>query len=148
MLLQAEKFEKIMWVRNNIEVKDTSPVGFLPGSLFDKIKWAARPLIDHLGGEEALEMHINSGRIEIQHLGHIRGRDIRNTLNHLFGGRKSQDSISNYYWGVLLLVVFCILTVIAANVTIGFLKRTTVCKRQLIAYKGIGYFHMYTCRTA
>lgn len=80
MLLQAEKFEKIMWVRNNIEVKDTSPVGFLPGSLFDKIKWAAGPLIDHLGGEEALEIHINSGRIEIQHLGHIRGRDIRNTL--------------------------------------------------------------------
>jgi len=79
-LMQAGKAQKIMWVRNNVEVKDSCTIGHLPGSLFEKIKWTAGPLIDHLGGEDALEQHIENGDVELQHLGHIRGRDIRNTL--------------------------------------------------------------------
>lgn len=79
-LMQAEKFQKLMWVRNNVEVKDSCTVGHLPGSLFEKIKWTAGPLIDHLGGEDILAQHIENGDVELQHLGHIRGRDIRNTL--------------------------------------------------------------------
>lgn len=79
-LLQAEKFERIVWCRNNMEVKDTSGVGFLPGGLFEKISWTAGPLMDHLGGADALRMHMDSGKVEVQHLGHIRGRDIRNAI--------------------------------------------------------------------
>lgn len=78
--LQAEKFQKIMWVRNNVEVKDSCTVGHLPGSMFEKIKWTAGPLIDHMGGEDALAQYVESGDVELQHLGHIRGRDIRNTV--------------------------------------------------------------------
>ena len=37
-------------------------------------------LADHLGGETGLDMQIMGGTIEIQHLGHIRGRDIKNSI--------------------------------------------------------------------
>ena len=38
------------------------------------------PLADHLGGQTGLEMQLMSGTIEIEHLGYIRGRDIKNTI--------------------------------------------------------------------
>ena len=78
-LMQTDGIEKICWCRNNIEVRDTTSVGALPGSLYEKIGWTASPLIDHLGGEDALRMQMDGGKVEIQFLGHIRGRDIRDT---------------------------------------------------------------------
>lgn len=73
--------DKIVWVRNNIEVKDSNPIGFLPNSLEDKLMPFLMPMVDHLGGEkEILEEMINDGRVEVQHLGFIRGRDIKNAI--------------------------------------------------------------------
>lgn len=74
------KFDKLLWVRNNIEVKDTAPLGSLPGDLLQKMWWTAGPLIDHCGGEYGLERLIEEGQVEIAYLGHLRGRDIRNSL--------------------------------------------------------------------
>lgn len=79
-LLEKGKFEKIVWVRNNIEVKDSKPIGYLPGSANDKLLPFAMPLADHLGGESGLEMMVGQGKIKIVHLGHIRGRDIKNSI--------------------------------------------------------------------
>jgi len=78
-LLRGE-FQKIVYVRNNIEVKDTTPLGALPGDAFQKTLWTAGPLIDHVGGEDGLMNFVNAGQIEIAHLGYLRGRDIRNSL--------------------------------------------------------------------
>lgn len=72
--------EKIVWVRNNIEVKDSQEIGFLPGDKNNKLLEFAMPLADHLGGMDGLEYMINSGKVEIQHLGHLRGRDIKNSI--------------------------------------------------------------------
>lgn len=74
------KFDKIVYVRNNVEVKDTVPIGALPGDQFQKTLWTAGPLIDHVGGEEGLMSFIDEGRIEIAHLGFLRGRDIKNSI--------------------------------------------------------------------
>lgn len=79
-LMQSGQYERLVWVRNNVEVRDSCNVGFLPGGIFEKLLWVAGPLIDHLGGEDALEREVSSGRVDIQHLGHIRGRDIRNSI--------------------------------------------------------------------
>jgi len=79
-LLEKNKFEKIIWVRNNIEVKDSKPIGYLPGSYKDKLLPFAMPLADHLGGPSGLEVMVGQGKIEIVHLGHIRGRDIKNSI--------------------------------------------------------------------
>ena len=69
-----------MWVRNNVEVKNSKPLGFLPGDAFDKLLPFAMPLADHVGGRDGLEHLISSQQIEVEHLGFIRGRDIKNTI--------------------------------------------------------------------
>ena len=79
-LMQAGKFDKIVWIRNNIEVKDTNSIGALPGSYLEKMSIWAMPLADHLGGRDELEKQIGFGRIEIEHLGFLRGRDIKHSL--------------------------------------------------------------------
>lgn len=79
-LVMQGKFDKIMWVRNNVEVKNSKPLGFLPGDAFDKLLPFAMPLADHVGGRDGLERLISNPQIEVEHLGFIRGRDIKNTI--------------------------------------------------------------------
>lgn len=79
-LLEKGKFEKIVYVRNNVEVKNSKPIGHLPGSYNEKLLPFAMPLADHLGGTDALEIMLNQGKVEIVHLGFIRGRDIKNSI--------------------------------------------------------------------
>lgn len=79
-LQEHGKFEKIVYVRNNIEVKNSKPVGFLPGSYNEKLMPFAGPIADHLGGYDGLNLMISSGKVEIVHLGFIRGRDIKNAV--------------------------------------------------------------------
>ena len=79
-LVMQGKFDKIMWVRNNVEVKNSKPLGFLPGDAFDKLLPFAMPLADHVGGRDGLERLISNQQIEVEHLGFIRGRDIKNTI--------------------------------------------------------------------
>ena len=79
-LLEKGKFEKIVYVRNNVEVKNSKPIGHLPGSYNEKLLPFAMPLADHLGGTDALEIMLSQGKVEIVHLGFIRGRDIKNSI--------------------------------------------------------------------
>lgn len=79
-MLERSKFDKIVYIRNNIEVKNSKPIGFLPGSNDEKLLPYAMPLADHLGGPDGLNLMVNSGKIEITHLGFIRGRDIKNAI--------------------------------------------------------------------
>ena len=81
-LIERGKFEKIVFVRNNIEVKDSKPIGYLPGSYHEKLLPFAMCLSDHTGGIDGLELLINQGKIEPIHLGFIRGRDIKNSIIH------------------------------------------------------------------
>jgi len=78
--IEAKKFEKIVWVRNNIDVKNTKPIGALPDGLYNKLLPFALPIADHLGGIDGLDTMVRQGLIEIQHLGFMRGRDIRNAI--------------------------------------------------------------------
>lgn len=79
-LIEHNKFDKIVYVRNNIEVKDSKPIGFLPGSYNEKLLPFAMPLADHLGGVDGLSLMMSHGNLEIVHLGFIRGRDIKNSI--------------------------------------------------------------------
>lgn len=79
-LLEKGKFDKLVYVRNNIEVKDSKPIGFIPGDKDEKLLPFAMPLADHIGGPEALKMMISQGNIEIVHFGQIRGRDFKNSI--------------------------------------------------------------------
>lgn len=79
-LIERGKFDKLIYVRNNIEVKDSKPIGHLPGTANEKIMPFAMPLADHIGGVEALEMMIGQGKIELIPFCYIRGRDLKNAI--------------------------------------------------------------------
>lgn len=78
--IQKGTFQKIVWVRNNIEVKNSAPLGALPGELFEKLLPYAMPIADHVGGIDGLDRLMKEEKLEIQHLGFIRGRDIKNSI--------------------------------------------------------------------
>lgn len=78
--IRKGKFDKIVWVRNNVAVKDTEPLGALPGTEFEKLYPWVGPLADHAGGEEGIRQLMMSEQLDIVHLGYLRGRDIRNSI--------------------------------------------------------------------
>lgn len=79
-LIQDGKFDKIVWVRNNVAVKDTKDLGALPGTELEKLLPYVMPLADHVGGIDGIEMLMRQNKLEVQHLGFIRGRDIKNSI--------------------------------------------------------------------
>ena len=64
-LVMQGKYDRIMWVRNNVEVKNSKPLGFLPGDAFDKLLPFAMPLADHVGGVDGLEALMDDGKVEV-----------------------------------------------------------------------------------
>jgi len=79
-MVQKGLYDKIVFVRNNVEVKNSKPIGYLPGTLEDKILPYIMPFADHVGGVDGLEYLIKQGKIDMQHLGFMRGRDIKNSI--------------------------------------------------------------------
>lgn len=78
-MLSEGKFDKIVWVRNNIELKDTSPIGALPGDLHSKLLPYLGPFIDHTTEEYTMEL-IEKGKLTVEHLGFLRGRDFKHSI--------------------------------------------------------------------
>lgn len=79
-LIKNKKYKKIIWCRNNIELKNSKPIGFLPNGMKDKLLPFAMVIADHVGGEDNLNALIDNKKIEIEHLGFMRGRDIRDSI--------------------------------------------------------------------
>ena len=79
-LIEKGYFDKLVYVRNNIEVKNSKPIGHLPGSSNEKLLPFAMCLADHVGGVDGLSYMIEKEVVEVVHLGFIRGRDIKNSI--------------------------------------------------------------------
>lgn len=77
-LLQNHKIDKIIWLRNNVQVEDTGNMGALPGSEFEKLLPWLGPMIDHVGSQMAIEQMVQKGQLEVPALAYIRGRNIKN----------------------------------------------------------------------
>ena len=77
--LSKNKFERIVWIRNNVDVKDTKDLGALPGEVNDKLKPFLGPFIDHCG-EREVEKMIADGKLTVEPLQSLRGRNFENTL--------------------------------------------------------------------
>ena len=78
--VQRGEFDKIVWVRNNVQVKDTDQLGALPGEAYDKLLPYLGPFMDHVGGEDVVKMLIEHGQLEVIPLGFLRGRSIRKAI--------------------------------------------------------------------
>ena len=78
--LREKRYEKIVWIRNNVEVKDTPPLGILPGEVVNKLLPYLGPFIDHVGDEQKVEKMIRDGQLEVEPLQSLRGRNIENAI--------------------------------------------------------------------
>lgn len=79
-IMKSGKFERIVWVRNNIEVKGSRQIGHLPGNINEKLYPYAQIIADHVGGKEQMDVLVGDNKIELCHLGFLRGRDIKNSI--------------------------------------------------------------------
>ena len=77
--VQSGRFDKIVFVKNNLEVKGAGKLGTLPGGEIEKQMPQLHQIEDHIG-TEAFEEMINSGQIEPAHLSTLRGRDLKNCI--------------------------------------------------------------------
>ena len=77
--LQMGKYDKIIFVKNNLDVKGAGKLGILPGDEIDKQYPWLRQIEDHLG-TQLFEQYINEGRLEPAHLSTLRGRDLKHCL--------------------------------------------------------------------
>ena len=73
-------FDQIIFVRNNVQVKDTDQLGALPGNELEKTLPYLMPFADHCGGIEGLMQLIDRGKLQVIPLGFLRGRSIRNSI--------------------------------------------------------------------
>jgi PhoH-like ATPase len=78
--VEKGEFEKIIWVRNNVQVKDTDQIGALPGDEHAKLLPYLGPMMDHVGGAEGIDLLIGHGQLEVIPLAFLRGRSIRNAI--------------------------------------------------------------------
>lgn len=79
-LVEDGKFDRLVFIRNPIGIKNITEIGFLPGELDQKLRPSAMVLADHLGGETGLDMQIMAGNVSIEYIGNIRGRDYKNCI--------------------------------------------------------------------
>lgn len=78
--IQKGLFEKIIFVRNNVQVRDTDQLGALPGDLYEKTLPYLAPFSDHCGGMDGIRYLVDNGKLEVIPLAFLRGRSIRNSI--------------------------------------------------------------------
>lgn len=79
-LIEKGKFDRIVWVRNNVAVKDAPEIGFLPGDDIAKLKPFLGPFLDHAGGEDGVKKLLEEDKLWVIPLGHLRGRSLKNCI--------------------------------------------------------------------
>lgn len=78
--IKINKYDKIVFIRNNIDVAGSKDLGALPGEQFDKLLPFIMPLADHLGSVDVLRDYVLQEKIEPVHLGYLRGRNFDNSI--------------------------------------------------------------------
>lgn len=77
--LEKHEFERIVWIRNNVDVKDTKDLGALPGEVNDKLKCFLGPFVDH-AGSAGVDCMLSNGNLVIEPLQSLRGRNLENCI--------------------------------------------------------------------
>lgn len=74
------KYQKILFVRNNIICAATKDIGYLPSDLKSKMSIWNRNVADHVGGDLTMDELEEEGIIETFPLSHMRGRSLRGVI--------------------------------------------------------------------
>lgn len=75
-----KNLDKIVYVRNNVDVKDVPSIGALPSGIKEKLLPYILPLGDIIGGNYGLELLEKDSKLEYLHLGFARGRNFTKTI--------------------------------------------------------------------
>lgn len=97
--LRKAKFQKIVYLRPNVIVKDLPDIGYLPGDSDDKLAWTLGPIVDKLGGDVGVQTLVNSQALEVVPLIHIRGRSFENSIIYVSEGQNMTVEIAKLIIG-------------------------------------------------
>ena len=92
--IEKDNFNKIVYIRPNVNLANVPDIGFLKGDLNDKLGWTLAPLWDKLGGQEAVENLQAKGIIELVPLPFIRGRSFENSIVYVSEGQNITKEIA------------------------------------------------------
>lgn len=77
--LKLGHYERIVWIRNPINLKDTPDLGALPGEVIDKLLPYLGPFIDN-AGEASVRAMLSKGTLAVEPLQALRGRNFENSI--------------------------------------------------------------------
>ncbi len=93
-LIDQKAFEKIIYIRPNVSLGGVPEIGYLKGTLDDKLSWTLAPLWDKFGGKDAIDMFQKSGKIEMVPLPFIRGRSFENSIVYVSEGQNITKEVA------------------------------------------------------
>lgn len=98
-LIEKGKYDKIVYIRPNVTVKDVPEIGYLRGSMEDKLSWTFGPLYDKVGGKENIDNLIEQNKLELMPLLFIRGRSFENSIIYVTEGQNITNEIAKLLLG-------------------------------------------------
>ena len=93
-LIEKGKFQKIVFVRPNVTVANVPEIGYLKGTMEEKLAWTLGPFYDKVGGEEGVRLLIDQGKLELVPLLFIRGRSFDDSIVYVTEGQNITSEIA------------------------------------------------------
>lgn len=92
-LIEAGQYEKIIYIRPNVTVANVPDIGFLKGTIDEKLEWTLAPFYDKVGGRDGVQMLIDKGQLETVPLLYIRGRSFEDSIIYVTEGQNMTTEI-------------------------------------------------------
>ena len=93
-LIENNVFDKIVFIRPNITLKNIPDIGYLPNGIDEKLGWTMAPLYDKVGGQEGIDMLVRQNKFEMVPLLFIRGRSFENSIVYVTEAQNIDSSIA------------------------------------------------------
>ena len=93
-LVEKGKFQKIVFIRPNVTVANVPEIGYLKGTMEEKLAWTLGPFYDKVGGEDGVRMLVEQDKLELVPLLFIRGRSFDNSIIYVTEGQNITAEIA------------------------------------------------------
>ena len=97
--IEKGAFQKIIYIRPNVTVKNVPDIGFLPNGVEEKLAWTLGPLFDKVGGEDGIKRLSRNNQLELVPLLFIRGRSFENSIIYVSEGQNITTEIAKLILG-------------------------------------------------
>lgn len=97
--LEKDIYQKIVYIRPNVTVKDVPEIGYLRGDIDEKLSWTLGPLYDKVGGKDNIDLLVSQNRLELMPLLFIRGRSFENSIVYVSEGQNITTEIAKLLLG-------------------------------------------------